>query len=214
MGRYILRISHSFLFLLMFGNLVFLNLWIFKFQPIREAAKVLNTQNSSTETQTNTASSTNFCGKDCIDAIYKDIKMATQSVVPSHSQALNLSTSSANEYYISIGSGVNTSTDWRDVSGAQVYVDPSRYTLIKATTFEASMYIPNGNQIAYARLYNVTDKHPVWNSELSIDGGSAKLLISDPIVLDAGNKLYQVQMQSQLSGPTNLVESRIHIITK
>ena len=79
--------------------------------------------------------------------------------------------------------------------------------------FEVSLYTPTGNQTAYARLYNVTDKHPVWYSEVSIEGGTPQTKISNNIILDTGNKLYQVQMKTQLQARTNLENARVHIIT-
>ena len=63
------------------------------------------------------------------------------------------------------------------------------------------------------RLYNVTDKHPVWFSDVSLEGGTPALLISKPITLDSGNKTYQVQMKTSLKFQAFLDQSRLHIIT-
>lgn len=154
------------------------------------------------------------CDGDCIENIYKTIEESTTSGQKSRVVKEVTKPSIAKEYYISLGSGVNTSDDWTDIPAAQIYIDSSKYENIVTATFEVSMYIPNGNQIAFARLYNVSDNHPVWNSEVSLSGGTAKLLISSPITLDLGNKLYQVQMKSQLKGPINLVDAKVHIVTK
>jgi len=63
-------------------------------------------------------------------------------------------------------------------------------------------------------LFNMTAGHPVWNSTVFFSGGTnAQLLISQPITLDPGNNLYQVQMQTQLTFPANLNQARIHILT-
>ena len=122
--------------------------------------------------------------------------------------------SSAREFFIPLGSGSSTSNNWEDIPGASAYVDSSLYQTIEKVTFEASLYTPTGNQTANARLYNVTDSHPVWNSEVTIDGGTPQLKISGGIVLDSGSKLYQVQLKTQLGARTNLENARIHIITK
>jgi len=154
------------------------------------------------------------CDGDCIENIYKTIEESTSSGQKTRVVKEVIKSPIANEYYISLGSGVNTSDEWTDVPAAQIYIDSTKYENINTVTFEVSMYIPNGNQIAFARLYNVSDNHTVWNSEVSLSGGTAKLLISTPITLDPGNDLYQVQMKSQLKGPTNLVDAKVHIVTK
>ncbi len=116
------------------------------------------------------------------------------------------------ETYIPLGTGVNTTTDWVDVKGAAAYVNAGSYGAIKKVTFEASIGVPSGNQTAYVRLYNATDKHPVWYSEMTMAGAGPELLISSPVTLDSGNKLYQVQMKSQLGVATNLLQARLHIL--
>ena len=116
------------------------------------------------------------------------------------------------EAYIPLGTGVNTATDWVDVKGAAAYVNTGSYGAMKKVTFEASIGVPSGNQSAYVRLYNATDKHPVWYSEMTMAGAGPELLISSPVTLDSGNKLYQVQMKSQLGSATNLLQARLHIL--
>ena len=116
------------------------------------------------------------------------------------------------ELYIPLGTGVNNTTDWVDVKGAAAYVNSGSYGTMKKVTFEASIGVPSGNQTAYVRLYNATDKHPVWYSEMSMVGAGPELLLSPSITLDSGNKLYQVQMKSQLGATTNLLQARIHIL--
>ena len=75
------------------------------------------------------------------------------------------------------------------------------------------MRIPTGNEVAYARLFNVTDKHPVWFSEVSLEGGTPQLLISQPVAFDSGRKLYQVQMKTSLKYTAILDQARLHITT-
>ncbi len=153
------------------------------------------------------------CDSDCVNTLYQAIKNATASSSVVQSKTNTTSTGGGEkEYYLSFGSGSNATEDWADVPGLQAYIDTTKYNGIESARFEASLFIVNGNQKAYARLYNVTDKHPVWFSEVSLEGGQPTLLISDPISLDAGNKLYQVQMKTQLQSPTNLLQSRVHII--
>lgn len=118
----------------------------------------------------------------------------------------------AKEYYVPLGSGTNTSDDWVDVAGASAYIDTASYGKIKAATFEATVSTV-GSQKMWVRLYNTTDKHPVWFSDVSTEKSGPVLLTSKAITLDSGNKLYQVQMKTQLKALTNLVQSRVRIIT-
>lgn len=118
---------------------------------------------------------------------------------------------SVKELFVHLGSGSNNTDDWADVTGAEAYIDSTKYGKIKSVVFEASINIPTGNEVAYARLYNVTDKHPVWFSEVSHEGGGAVLLTSNPITLDSGNKLYRAQMKTSLKYLANITTARVKI---
>jgi hypothetical protein len=118
---------------------------------------------------------------------------------------------STKEYFIPIGSGTTQASEWTDVPGAQATVDFGSYKNIKSIVFETSVAVPTANQSVSVRLYNVSDKHPVWYSEVTMEGGTSAYLISSPIAYDKGSKIYQVQMKTQLEYPANLTQARIHI---
>jgi hypothetical protein len=48
---------------------------------------------------------------------------------------------------------------------------------------------------------------------MTMSGAGPELFISSGVTLDSGNKLYQVQMKSQLGATTNLLQARVHIVT-
>lgn len=121
-------------------------------------------------------------------------------------------TGTAKEYYVPLGSGTNATSDWADIAGASVNIDTASYGKLKQVTFEATVSTV-GSQKLWVRLYNATDKHPVWYSEVSTGSSGPILLTSPSIILDTGNKLYQVQMKTQLKAPSTLVQSRVHIVT-
>lgn len=121
-------------------------------------------------------------------------------------------TPAVREYYIPFGQGTSTATDWTDVEELQVTIDSKLYGMRRDVLFEASMHIPTGNETAYVRLYNVTDKHPVWFSDVSMDGGAGRLLVSKPVHLDEGKKLYQVQMKTSLGSQAVLDQARLHVV--
>jgi len=147
-----------------------------------------------------TSAATAACPSGCLTAINKLVSSTT-------------STAAAKEYFVPLGTGANTTNDWADVSGASAYIDTAQYPRIKKVVFEATVAVPTGNQVAYVRLFNKTDGHPVWFSEMSMNTTGPTLLTSQSITLDKGSKLYQVQMKTQLQYPANLNQSRIHITT-
>lgn len=115
------------------------------------------------------------------------------------------------EYFIPFGSGTSSSGDWTDAEGLLASIDFSNYSNIKEIRFEASTSIPTGNQTVWIRIYNKTDNHPVWNSDVSFNG-TGGYSVSLPIVHDSGLKTYQVQAKTQLKFPVNITQSRLHII--
>lgn len=176
-------------FLLVIGNLIVLDYLVLKHE---HSSFVLG--------DTTTAVVAAACPSGCLTAINKLAGTTSTGAV-------------AKEYYVPLGTGTSSSNDWTDVSGASASVDTAQYPRIKKVVFEATVSVPNGNQVAYVRLFNLTDKHPVWYSEQSMNTSGPTLLISQPITLDKGNKTYQVQMKTQLQFPANLNQSRIHITT-
>lgn len=124
------------------------------------------------------------------------------------------SVSEVKEFFIPIGTGTNATEDWGDVPGLLVTIDSNQYGKIKSVVFETTVRVPTLDQWVKVRLYNVTDKHPVWSSEVNFTIGSQPtLLISSPFTLDEGINSYQVQMKTQIRRPAYLDQSRIHITT-
>lgn len=208
------RYARFVVFLFIFLNLLWLNFLVYK-------SKIYESPQISVQTKeipgNNNGEVSEELAKE-VSKIYETIREATASMkvlspTPALTTGTSLEQSSVREFFVPLGSGTNTTDEWTDIPGAQAYIDRSKYGSIKSVIFEASVYIPNGNQIIWVRLFNVTDKHPVWLSEMSHEGGAPKLLVSQPITLDSGNKLYQAQMKNQLKDKTNLVQSRVRITT-
>lgn len=116
------------------------------------------------------------------------------------------------EYFIPFGMGSNQTSDWADISGLQANIDFGNYPNIKEIRFEVSVNVPTANQTVSVRLFNVTDKHPVWNSEITTTNNI--YAVSSPIIYDKGSKNYQVQMKTQLQHLVNLTQARLHIVLK
>nr|MBI5455765.1 hypothetical protein [Candidatus Levybacteria bacterium] len=207
------------LLFLIFLNLLYLDVIFIRGSGIKTIEKIISAPSS----QTNQNDST--CSSACITKINEvknNIKKQTSSDItptitptPTKLQYQPQDSSSVREYYVPFGTGSGSSSDWQDVSGLQAYVDSVSYPNIKSVVFEASLHIPTGNETASVRLYNATDKHPVWNSEINFNGNSSSIfLTSASISLDSGNKLYKVQMKTQLQYQAILDQSRLHITTK
>jgi hypothetical protein len=145
----------------------------------------------------------------------------TITPTPTPNQVINSSTkiiqtvNAAKEFYVPFGSGTGSYTDWTDVPGLQAYVDSNSYGNIKSVVLEASLHVPTGNETASVRIINATDGRVIAGSQLDFNGNSDSVLLSSPVInLDYGEKLYKIQMKTQLGYPAILDQSRIHIITK
>jgi hypothetical protein len=204
-------------------NLAYLDIFIFK---SNESPK----QKTQTAANVSTLASNynnQVCPNSCLNQIYQatsSSKVIPQTTTLTTSIVAPVATSTptiapalafqVKEFFIPFGSGTNSSDDWGDVAGLKASIDSSNYSPIKSIVFEASISVPAGNQTTYARLFNETDKHPVWFSDVSLDGETPQLLISKPITLDSGNKTYKVQMKTSLKYQAILNQARIHIIIK
>ncbi len=120
---------------------------------------------------------------------------------------------SVKEFFIPLGPGSTQNDQWEDITGAGAYIDTGSYANIQTVYFEVSMRIPTKNGTVYARLYDVTDKHPVWFSDVSTSSDTSTF-VAAKIKLDQGNKQYRVQMKTTLKYPSTLDFARIKIITK
>ncbi len=176
---------------LLLVNVLLLNIYLFrKVQPVQ----------SNTTTSVATPTPT-----------FIPVTTTPTIIVPTAAPVVIDQQSSTKEYFIPLGSGTNQSSDWTNVPGTQATVDFGSYQHIKSIVFEASVAVPTANESVSVRLYNVSDQHPVWYSDVTMNGGDSDYLISQPIAYDRGPKIYQVQMKTQLQYPANLTQSRIHI---
>jgi len=120
---------------------------------------------------------------------------------------------SVKEFFIPLGSGSSTAADWTDVPGVKAEVDNTKYGSIQRVLFEASVHVPNANQIVEVRLYNETDNYVVSNSDFLFPSGTSQNFRIAEIQLGQGAKIYKVQMKTQLQYTAILDQARIHITT-
>lgn len=181
--------------------------------PSGQESQTVQTEPGQTKTADNT------CAPSCLDAI----KAATASLklnptiiitqVPAQTTTTTQS-SGPQEYFIPFGAGSGTSQGtYTTLPALSAYVNTSNYSSISTVTFEVSAQIPNGNQSISIQLYNSTDGYAIPNSQVTMSGGTPQLLISPNITLPAGNKLYQVQINTQLNSSITIDQARLHITT-
>lgn len=120
-------------------------------------------------------------------------------------------TGAPKEYYIPLGTGSTKSDAWQTVSGMEATIDTSLYQHIRSVTFESSLSIPAGVGWMRVKLYNATDGHDVWGSELTSESDTARAMQSS-ISLDAGNKRYIVQALSTIRAEALIANARIKIV--
>ncbi|HCM37578.1 MAG: hypothetical protein UV61_C0002G0130 [Candidatus Gottesmanbacteria bacterium GW2011_GWB1_43_11] len=120
-----------------------------------------------------------------------------------------ITTSGVKEYYIPLGSGSTSATDWTDLTGVEAYVAPSNYGEIKEMYFEASFSGQSGR--VFVRLSNVTDNIGLFESEISREGMASALISSGKIPIPTSTKLYRVQMKSAFGAFSTLTNARIKL---
>jgi hypothetical protein len=154
------------------------------------------------------------CSPSCITAI-ENATASMQLAAPSSSSTQSTTSEQKavypKDYFIPLGSGYTTDNKWVNVGGTDTTINTADYGKIKQVIFQASMHIPVANGTMYARLYNVTDDHPVWNSDVSTGEGTSTMMSSQKITLDPGSKLYRVQISTSLQYPSYLDFARIKI---
>lgn len=197
--------KQTIIIILLILNVLYLNYIVLFRAPNSPSSSTLSNIESSEMSENANITQAESCASVCQEIVDTAIaKIEPQNVATVKSPPLR-------ESFIPFGSGASQAGDWENVAGLQSYVDSTAYDAIQKVVFEISMHVPSGNQIVWARLYNVTKNYPVWNSEVSMQGSEPQLLISKPITLEPGNTLYQVQIKTQLKALTRIDQARLHI---
>jgi len=198
----------SFLFLI---NILILDIKVFTRE--RESAVITPTaEKPQVEVTTPSAKivETTLCPEACLEAISEAISPGLAQATPTPEPTTSVPT--VKEFYIPLGTGLTTSTTWVELPGVESVIDMANYPNVKSIIFEASMRIPTANGRVYAKLYNVTDKHDVWESEVYAEGPSGYRAESGNITLSSGRKLYRVIMKSTMGYEAILDSARIKIL--
>ena len=203
----VIKIIFVFLILLVLGNLLLLD-WVYFSK--REETKEEKTSVSISEEEK--ISLLNACRDICGEEILRAIATISGKGVIKEVTKEVVTPAAAKEYYIPLGSGEVSSLDWVEITGAEAYIDSSKYGKIKEAYFEAILKMPQGTGTVYAMLFNTTDKHPVWGSEVSSISTTGER-VSAKINLDEGNKLYRLKMKLSIPHKGICDLARVKIIT-
>lgn len=190
----------SSLLLLLTVNAVFLDMIIFSRLPDKESAATVIAPAQSLD-----------CPVSCQTLI--DQKFVLPKAIQTPAPQNKTTKSAAKEYYVPLGSGTTRQTDYQELTSVEAYIDSANYPPIKEAYFEVHLRNPTGNGVAYAKLYNVTDKHDVWQSEISLVGGGTAQR-EGKITLDRGRKLYRVMIKATLQYDVYVDNARIRIVTQ
>ncbi|MBI4990680.1 hypothetical protein HZB96_01135 [Candidatus Gottesmanbacteria bacterium] len=152
------------------------------------------------------------CPASCLSAIQQATTSAGLGSNLLQGRAFQTASGQSRETYIPLGSGSTSKSNWDDLTATETVIDPGNYGNIKEAYFIASLRNPTQNGQAEAQLYNVTDKHPVWGSQVTMNGPSSQTITSGKITLDNGTKLYRVQLKSTLSYQAFLDNAKIRIM--
>ena len=154
---------------------------------------------------------TDICPAACLEAITESTTGGITQATPVPTPVFSLA---VKEIYIPLGTGSTTSQNWTEISGMEAVIDMANYPNVKSIIFEASLRIPTANGVVHAKLYNVTEQHDVWYSEVSSEGPVSSRMESGNITFASGRKLYRVMMKSTMSYEAIIDLARIKIILK
>lgn len=211
---------------IVFLDLLFLNLRIL-FAPKETVfpQPIVSEQNSTRTSPLSTITNADVCPFACISLINNKLSLsssptpasapapATPTAAPQTTaspQQTTTSESNVKEFFIPLGSGSTTSTSWVTISGIEAQVNSANYSGISSVSFEASLRVPTGNGILYARLINLSDDNPLSETEVSVQGSTGQL-VSKNFTLVSGTKRYGVQVKSTLGFAGFLDLARIKI---
>ena len=212
-----------FLLILVSINLFILDLQIFSPQSVIRLSDISTAVKPNPTSmplpQNNIPGTENLaCPQSCLSVI-KDATQSTDRIGATDQELSALSQSQAtiskpSEYYIPLGSGNTTKSDWEDLTATETMIDPGNYRNIKEAYFIASLRNPTQNGQIEARLYDVTDGHMVWGSHVIMNGRESQTITSDKITLETGSKLYRVQLKSGMQYQAFLDNAKIRIISE
>lgn len=118
--------------------------------------------------------------------------------------------SSVKETLVFMGSGSSSSTNWTNISSAQVTINTAQFPPIKEVRLEAALSILGGE--AHARLVRTDGTATYLASEVMHNTSTSTWVTSAPFSIAAGNVSYTIQVRSTSNERVNLDGARLKLI--
>ena len=192
-----MKVAFAFLGMLLLLDIGYLNWRTFAWRP----AEIVSTSRQQIVSES--------CPQACVALIPTPVTIVEPQIT---SVPVYVPAKRTREYYIPLGSGKTNNSSWESITGVEAVIDTVTYPNPKAIVFEVSMYIPTGNGEVFAKLYNVTDQHDAWRSEVKLSSSTSQRIEANNIVLEKGKKLYRVMMKSTMGYEAVLSSARIKIV--
>ncbi len=147
-----------------------------------------------------------------VDTLKKTSGTTTSTPQSSSQTTTTTATTAKAPVYIPLGwIGSATSTDWSNVTGQEISIDPADYPGYKNVYFEVALRIfQNGK--AYARLQNKDDGTALLSSEVSTTATDYTWLTSAAFQLPGAKKTYRLQLKSLTGYSSDVQNARIKIV--
>ncbi len=137
----------------------------------------------------------------------------TQTVIQKETQTIIQTPQK--EIFIPLGSGSTKSNSFSDLSGVEVSIDTTKYPPIDYMVFQASIWVTGGNGKVWARIINVNDNNPFFESEISSSSATGEYRTSAKIPFVYGPKTYRVQAKTDITDyAANVSNAMIKIVLK
>lgn len=166
-----------------------------------------------------------ICGPVCQARIAEEVSKAMATVsgekvvektvvreVSGESGKSGISEDQAKVVYIPlVASASNTNTDWTDVNPSEFYFDLASYPGAKTIRFSGYLRSVHATGPVYVRLYDVTNKRGVDNSDFSTSNNTFDRFESAALSIWRGNNLYRVQLRSPTATEAQFSEAKLKV---
>lgn len=160
------------------------------------------------------------CPQNCLDKIneatasIKTEKITSAPAVETVTVIVTPPAAQLKEFYVALGTGTGEGNDWKDIDNTDTKVDLSGFGKIKDVYFEVAGILHNDNVTGNVRLYNVTDKQSIWNSEVTVNKLKCQTLTSAAISLPRSSKIYRLQVKTTSNATVYVDQARLRIVTE
>jgi hypothetical protein len=141
----------------------------------------------------------NKAAAEAVNSLKPELAVLTDKANPAETPAVLGASDQTKEFFVPLGSGSTTKSEWADVPALQVTVNGDRYGQTVKAYLEASLRSVNGK--AEARLLDRTTSEVIHQSNIAHEGSEFNWVVSKPFDLPEGGRTYVVQMRSS-SGET------------